>query len=1426
MTARKLKILTIEDNPGDALLIESYLEESYFYSYKTEIAETLEAGLEKLHEQVFDIVTLDLGLPDAVGMEGVERILQEQSQLCLIVVTGNENKALGVDAIKLGAQDYLNKNTLAPDNLDKSLAFAYDRLKAQQQLAHQQHAYELALAQYHLLAENSMDLIMVADIDFSINYISPTVESIMGYTVEEYAQKRLKDVIVEEDLPAAKEIINDFRAGAKAAQLELRFRTNLPSKILWFDAKVERKIGLEADKDVFVIRLRDIQKRKEAELSLLESQQRLDMAIKGTNAGTWDWRIKDGFTLFNDRWAEIIGYTLEELKPVSIKTWEKFSHPEDLKMSAAKLEAHFRGETEFYACRVRMQHKQGHWVWVWDRGRVVERDEKGEPLRMIGTHVDITEQMEAELRLIESEEKYKSLAESFPHVLWKANAEGQIIYVNKNGLDQFGVSFEKLEKDSWLSIIHPDDQKRVIDQWLISIKNKGKHFDEQRMLVKDGSYHWFRVEAYPQINDDKSLEWIGTSTDINEAKLAQKSLIESEKKYRFLAENLPLMLMKLNSNFELTYMNHVGLEYAGHKSIPRDSEVWAKHIHPDDAKKVPDYLSKCLTQNTSVTYDQRIKNKEGEYRWFSVTVYPYHDPTGEDVSLLAIAREVHDEKIAQEALLQSEADFRRGFEVAKIGRWKYNIQEDQFVWTDDARKVMRIPKLEKIDTINQFMKHWHPESREEVAATFQNSWQKGHFYIEHRYLHENGDFTWVRVIADVLNDEKGKPEILAGVVQNITEEKERERVILENERRFKNVINAFKDVIFTLDLDLKHTAVYGDWVEESGLTDAFFLGKTPIEIMGPEVGELHEKEMRYALKHNNHLYRWNTVSPHGALVHYQTRLSHLLNENDEVIGLLGVGRDITEEVSLLNEIKISEARFSDLVLHSPVILYEYEINKGGHYYSESVKNILGYTSDELIADPQLWSDSIHPDDKVKVFGAVNDYLQQGKFSVEYRIKHKTGDYLWFRDAAIQRADQNPNVIRGVAIDITEEKKLFERVSEAGQRYKNTLENITEGYMIFNTSGEILDINKSGLELLGLQSIEEQHTILEFLEDTDQYTAIHNSLIEEGQLLNQNIEIKNASGDSAIFKFNFKKSIISDDDKLYEASFHDISEDFYLNRLAQSSAELYQFKENNSLNDLIQFGVDISQKLSNSQIAFFHLVNDDQDTIRLTQWSNSTKEICEVPELLTHYPISEAGVWVDCVKTKTPIVHNDYQSLSKKGGLPEGHVFLRRDLEVPILENDKVVAIIGVGNKSYNYTNLDEDILQAFGATFWSVIKGKESQEKILEQKHYIEESEKQYATLVNNVNGTVYKARLDDSFHALFVSDGCLPLTGYTPDEFKENPSLIMDIVHPNDQEEVMQTTLEAVKHKSEFKMSFRIYDKGEILNGFRIEAKLFLIIR
>ena len=185
--------------------------------------------------------------------------------------------------------------------------------------------------------------------------------------------------------------------------------THFVGQVLDIDAE---RVAL-AQKDVL---------QKEARLH----SERLANVIEGTNAGTWEWNVVTGELVINEQWADIIGYTREELEPTTVQTWERLIHPKDLIPAIELLDKHFAGDRDAYDIEARMQHKNGHWIWVHIRGKVAEWLEDGRPLRMAGTHMDITQRKQHEVDLLAANEE-----------LTKSNVElEQFAYVASHDLQE------------------------------------------------------------------------------------------------------------------------------------------------------------------------------------------------------------------------------------------------------------------------------------------------------------------------------------------------------------------------------------------------------------------------------------------------------------------------------------------------------------------------------------------------------------------------------------------------------------------------------------------------------------------------------------------------------------------------------------------------------------------------------------------------------------------------------------------------------------------------------------------------------------------------------------------------------------------------------------------------------------------------------
>lgn len=249
--------------------------------------------------------------------------------------------------------------------------------------------------------------IIYFDSNTIITELNPAMEDIFGLKKSKIIGRNLSEIVTDERV---KKVLKDTFTKGKG-YFEGEYHSVISKKVSYLKAIGK---GIKNSKGKIIAGLglvEDISLEKRAELLLAEQQKMLESILEGTNAGTWDWDIISGDLKINDRWAEIMGYTVEELSPVSVNTWRNNVHPDDLKIANKELEKHLHGETDYYNVEFRQPHKKGKWVWVNARGKVSERDHEGSALRMSGTHIDISNRKSIELELQHQNEEYEALNE-------------------------------------------------------------------------------------------------------------------------------------------------------------------------------------------------------------------------------------------------------------------------------------------------------------------------------------------------------------------------------------------------------------------------------------------------------------------------------------------------------------------------------------------------------------------------------------------------------------------------------------------------------------------------------------------------------------------------------------------------------------------------------------------------------------------------------------------------------------------------------------------------------------------------------------------------------------------------------------------------------------------------------------------------------
>ncbi|MGM0556972.1 MAG: hybrid sensor histidine kinase/response regulator [Myxococcota bacterium] len=182
--------------------------------------------------------------------------------------------------------------------------------------------------------------------------------------------------------------------------------------------------------------------RARAQSQLAAEKRRLASIVQGTGAGAWEWNPQTDEATVTKDWARILGYEVEELEPVSFETIAELAHPDDGARVEAEIQAHFQGETDFFESEFRMRHKSGRWIWLLDRGRVIERDDDGAPTLVAGMHLDITDRKRREQALRENEQDLALTLDSIADAVVTTNVDLEITRMNAVAEELTGRRFD------------------------------------------------------------------------------------------------------------------------------------------------------------------------------------------------------------------------------------------------------------------------------------------------------------------------------------------------------------------------------------------------------------------------------------------------------------------------------------------------------------------------------------------------------------------------------------------------------------------------------------------------------------------------------------------------------------------------------------------------------------------------------------------------------------------------------------------------------------------------------------------------------------------------------------------------------------------------------------------------------------------------
>lgn len=291
-------------------------------------------------------------------------------------------------------------------------------------------------------------------------------------------------------------------------------------------------MGLLASSVMVLLILLGLDYRRQRRLrdNAQELSKRLQWIIEGTRAGTWEWNVLTGEYRCNQRWAEILGYSLAELEPLSREVYRSLMHPEDAPRVNDALERHLSGETPYHACELRMRHRDGHWVWIYDRGQLKTRTPKGAPEWVVGTHIDVSDSHllgDAQQMWIK---RFKEFSDNVPGVLYqyhlRSDGTSHFPFASPRLLNLYGCHPADVEQDATavFEVIHPDDRAEIKRSIQASAEMLTPWRANYRVNHPSVGLIWVEGSATPSRQEDGGTLWHGYIRDITTLKQHEQEL--------------------------------------------------------------------------------------------------------------------------------------------------------------------------------------------------------------------------------------------------------------------------------------------------------------------------------------------------------------------------------------------------------------------------------------------------------------------------------------------------------------------------------------------------------------------------------------------------------------------------------------------------------------------------------------------------------------------------------------------------------------------------------------------------------------------------------------------------------------------------------------------------------------------------------------
>jgi PAS domain S-box-containing protein len=600
------------------------------------------------------------------------------------------------------------------------------------------------------------------DRKWKYRYINRRAEEIFGVSRDHLVGRSLSDAY-----PGA--VGEEFRSLVRRADRErvvLSFEGKHPILDRVYQSNVYPTL------DGVAVFFRDITAEKHSDEVRSRLAERLEMAQRAAMAADWRWNFQTGKMDCSSNFGEVLGFGPDE--PITRDTWVGHVHPAEREAIEASVKEIAKGSADRFQLEYRILGSDGQSRWMQSRG-MLERSTDGKATGAVGITLDITEKKMAELALRESEERFRTLSEVVPQLVWQADADGLIDYWNQRTYAYTGQTASEAAGWGWAAAVHPEDRARVAASWEAAIKEQAIFDIEYRIRRHDGEYRWFVGRGQP-VRDasGRIVRWFGTCTDITYRRSVETALQESEERYRAIFEQASVGVALVALDGRYLEVNNRFCEITGYSAEELRHLSFRDLTHPDDLQsslEETDKLIAGLTQRCALK--NRHIRKDGRITWMYMTHALVRNAPGRPQYMIWVIEDINDRERIQLQLQEQSQRLEAALTASKTGTFRWGVRTNEFQADENLHRLFGLPPGETAHGLDEFNSLIVEEDRARVIECRNRAVREGgHFENVFRVIWPDGTLHWLRGRGKTFFDERGQPANMTGACVEITEQME------------------------------------------------------------------------------------------------------------------------------------------------------------------------------------------------------------------------------------------------------------------------------------------------------------------------------------------------------------------------------------------------------------------------------------------------------------------------------------------------------------------------------------------------------------------------------------------------------------------------------------------------------------------------------